>query len=155
MCWFGDEDNYCGTYTFDDMSMDYSWGWYQSADMFYQIYFQDVTMTISEKVEGSLKQIVLDATILDTDDRTYKVHSVHSAYTPKNTIENVLDNSTVTMDFGYYVLEGRNNDLSVKLGVISDVVDGEYTKADFDMNQTKIMYNGVEQYMLRAIGDKQ
>lgn len=150
LCWFGDEDNYCGTYTFDDMSMDYSWGWYQSADMFYQIYFQDVTMTISEKVEGSLKQIVLDATILDTDDRTYKVHSVHSAYTPKNTIENVLDNSTVTMDFGYYVLEGRNNDLSVKLGVISDVVDGEYTKADFDMNQTKIMYNGVEQYMLQA-----
>ena len=150
LCWFGDEDNYCGTYTFDDMSMDYSWGWYQSADMFYQIYFQDVTMTISEKVEGSLKQIVLDATILDTNDRTYKVHSVHSAYTPKNTIENVLDNSTVTMDFGYYVLEGRNNDLSVKLGVISDVVDGEYTKADFDMNQTKIMYNGVEQYMLQA-----
>lgn len=150
LCWFGDEDNYCGTYTFDDMSMDYSWGWYQSADMFYQIYFQDVTMTISEKVEGSLKQIVLDATILDTDDRTYKVHSVHSAYTPKNTIENVLDNSTVTMDFGYYVLEGRNNDLSVKLGVISDVVDGEYTKADFDMNQTKIMYNGVEQYILQA-----
>ena len=150
LCWFGDEDNYCGTYTFDDMSMDYSWGWYQSADMFYQIYFQDVTMTISEKVEGSLKQIVLDATILDTNDRTYKVHSVHSAYTPKNTIENVLDNSTVTMDFGYYVLEGHNNDLSVKLGVISDVVDGEYTKADFDMNQTKIMYNGVEQYMLQA-----
>lgn len=150
LCWFGDEDNYCGTYTFDDMSMDYSWGWYQSADMFYQIYFQDVTMTISEKVEGSLTQIVLDATILDTNDRTYKVHSVHSAYTPKNTIENVLDNSTVTMDFGCYVLEGRKNDLSVKLGVISDVVDGEYTKADFDMNQTKIMYNGVEQYMLQA-----
>ena len=150
LCWFGDEDNYCGTYTFDDMSMDYSWGWYQSADMFYEIYFQDVTMTISEKVEGSLKQIVLDATILDTNDRTYKVHSVHSAYTPKNTIENVLDNSTVTMDFGYYVLEGRNNDLSVKLGVISDIIEGEYTKANFDMNQTKIVYKGVEQQMLQA-----
>ena len=150
LCWFGDEDNYCGTYTFDDMSMDYSWGWYQSADMFYEIYFQDVTMTISEKVEGSLKQIVLDATILDTNDRTYKVHSVHSAYTPKNTIENVLDNSTVTMDFGYYVLEGRNNDLSVKLGVISDIIEGEYTKASFDMNQTKIVYKGVEQQMLQA-----
>ena len=150
LCWFGDEDNYCGTYTFDDMSMDYSWGWYQSADMFYQIYFQDVTMTISEKVEGSLKQIVLDATILDTNDRTYKVHSVHNAFTPKSTVENVLDNSTVTMDFGYYVLEGRNNDLSVKLGVISDIIEGEYTKASFDMNQTKIVYKGVEQQMLQA-----
>lgn len=150
LCWYGDEDNYCGTYTFDDMSMEYSWGWYQSADMFYEIYFQDVTMTISEKVEGSLKQIVLDATILDTNDRTYKVHSVHSAFTPKSTVENVLDNSAVTMDFGYYVLEGRNNDLSVKLGVISDIIEGEYTKASFDMNQTKIVYKGVEQQMLQA-----
>ena len=150
LCWYGDEDNYCGTHTFDDMSMDYSWGWYQSADMFYEIYFQDVTMTVSEKVEGSLKQIVLDATILDTNDRTYKVHSVHSAFTPKSTVENVLDNSTVTMDFGYYVLEGRNNDLSVKLGVISDIIEGEYTKASFDMNQTKIVYKGVEQQMLQA-----
>ena len=150
LCWFGDEDNYCGTYTFDDMSMDYSWGWYQSVDMFYEIYFQDVTMTISEKVEGSLKQIVLDVTILDTNDRTYKVHSVHNAFTPKSTVESTLDNSTVTMDFGYYVLEGRNNDLSVKLGVISDIIEGEYTKASFDMNQTKIVYKGVEQQMLQA-----
>lgn len=150
LCWFGDEDDYCGTYTFDDMSMDYSWGWYQSADMFYEIYFQDVTMTVSEKVEGNLKQIVLDATILDTNDRTYKLHSVHSAFTPKSTVESVLDNSTVTMDFGYYVLEGKNDNMSVKLGVISDIIEGEYTKVNFDMNQTKIVYNGVEQTMLQA-----
>ena len=150
LCWYGDEDNYCGTYTFDDMSMEYSWGWYQSADMFYEIYFQDVTMTVSEKVVGSLKQIVVDATILDTNDRTYKLHSVHSAFTPKSTVESVLDNSTVIMDFGYYILEGKNDKMSVKLGVISDIIEGEFTKASFDMNQTKIVYNGVEQTMLQA-----
>ena len=150
LCWYGDEDNYCGTYTFDDMSMEYSWGWYQSSDLFYEIYFSDVTMTISEKVVGSLKQIVLDATILDTNDRTYKLHSVHSAFTPKSTVESVLDNSTVTMDFGYYVLEGKNDNMSVKLGVISDIIEGEYTQASFDMNQTKIVYKGVEQKMLQA-----
>ena len=150
LCWYGDEDNYCGTYTFDDMSMEYSWGWYQSSDLFYEIYFSDVTMTISEKVVGSLKQIVLDATILDTNDRTYKLHSVHSAFTPKSTVESVLDNSTVTMDFGYYVLEGKNDNMSVKLGVISDIIEGEYTQASFDMNQTKIVYKGVDQKMLQA-----
>ena len=150
LCWYGDEDNYCGTYTFDDMSMDYSWGWYQSVDMFYEIYYQDVTMTVSEKVEGSLKQIVLDATILDTNDRTYKVHSVHSVISPKSTVESVLNNGTVTMDLGYYLLEGSNDKMSVKLGVISDIVEGEYTKAHFDMNQTKIVYDGVEQQMLQA-----
>ena len=150
LCWYGEEDNYCGTYTFDDISMEYSWGWYQSADMFYEIYFSDVTMTVSEKVEGSLKQIILDATILDTNDRTYKLHSVHSTFAPKNTVESVLENATVTMDFGYYVLEGSNNNMSVKLGVISDIIEGEYTKASFDMNQTKIVYKGVEQKMLQA-----
>ena len=31
LCWYGDEDNYCGTYAFDDISMEYSWGLYQSA----------------------------------------------------------------------------------------------------------------------------
>ena len=150
LCWYGDEDNYCGTYVYEDMSMDYSWGWYQSADMFYEIYFADVTMTISEKVEGNLKQIVLDATILDTEDRTYKLHSVHSTFTPKTTIESVLENSSVTMDYGYYLLEGSNDNMSVKLSVISDIIEGEYTKANFDMNQTKILYNGVEQQLLQA-----
>ena len=150
LCWYGEEDNYCGTYTFDDISMEYSWGWYQSADMFYEIYFSDVTMTVSEKVEGSLKQIILDATIVDTNDRTYKLHSVHSTFAPKNTVESVLENATVTMDFGYYVLEGSNDNMSVKLGVISDIIEGEYTKASFDMNQTKIVYKGVEQKMLQA-----
>ena len=150
LCWYGDEDNYCGTYAFEDMSMDYSWGWYQSADMFYEIYFSDVTMTISEKVEGSLKQIVLDATILDTEDRTYNVHSVHSVFAPKDIVESVLDNSTVTMDWGYYLLEGSNDNMSVKLNVISDIIEGEYTQSSFDMNQTKIVYNGVEQKMLQA-----
>ena len=150
LCWYGEADNYCGTYTFDDMSMEYSWGWYQSADMFYEIYFSDVTMTVSEKVEGSMKQIVLDATILDTNDRTYKLHSVHSTFAPKTTVESVLGNASVTMEYGYYVLEGSNDNMSVKLGVISDIIEGEYTKASFDMNQTKIVYNGVEQNMLQA-----
>ena len=150
LCWYGDENNYCGTYTFEDMSMDYSWGWFQSVDMFYEIYFQDVTMTISETVQGSLKQIVLDATIMDTNDQIYQVHAEHNIFAPKSTVETVLDNSTVTMDFGYYLLEGSNDNLSVKLCVISDIIEGEYTKASFDMNQTKIVYNGVEQQMLQA-----
>ena len=150
LCWYGDEDNYCGTYAFEDMSMDYSWGWYQSAVAFYEIYFADVTMTISEKVEGSLKQIILDATILDTNDKTYEVHAVHSVFAPKSTVETLLDNSTVTMDWGYYLLEGKNDNMSVKLSVMSDIIEGEYTQASFDMNQTKILYNGVEQKLLQA-----
>ena len=151
LCWFGEADTYCGTYVFEDISWDWTWGWYQSADMFYEIYFQDITMTVSEEQIGDcLTQITIYATLIDTNDNEYQLHAVHKAFSPKKTVNSVLDNSTVTMDFGYYVLEGSNDDMSVKLGVISDVIEGEYTKASFDMNQTKIVYNGVEQQMLQA-----
>ena len=150
LCWYGEADNYCGTYAFEDMSMEYSWGWYQSAVSFYEIYFADVTMTISEKVDGSLRQIVLDATIVDTNDQTYEVHVVHSVFAPKSTVETHLDNSSVTMDWGYYLLEGSNENMSVKLSVISDIIEGEYTQSSFDMSQTKILYNGVDQKLLQA-----
>lgn len=150
LCWYGEQDNYCGTYTFDDISMEYSWGWYQSADMFYEIYFSDVTMTVSEKVVGNLRQVLVEATILDTNDRTYNIHLAHNILAPKSTVESVLDNSTVTMDFGYFLLEGSNENMSVKLSVMSDIIEGEYTKANFDLNQSKIVYNGVEQEMLQA-----
>lgn len=150
LCWYGEADNYCGTYAFEDMSMEYSWGWYQSAVSFYEIYFADVTMTISEKVDGSLRQVVLDATIVDTNDQTYEVHVVHSVFAPKSTVETHLDNSSVTMDWGYYLLEGSNENMSVKLSVISDIIEGEYTQSSFDMSQTKILYNGVDQKLLQA-----
>ena len=47
LCWFGEADTYCGTYVFEDISWEYTWGWFQSADMFYEIYFQDIIMTVS------------------------------------------------------------------------------------------------------------
>lgn len=150
LCWYGEEDDFTGTYTFDDMSMDYTWGWYQSSSLFYEIYLADITMTISQQQVGSLQQITLDATILDTEDRTYQLHAEHKTYTPKATIETNLDNSTITMDFGYFLLEGSNDKMSVKLSVISDIIEGEYTLASLDGNQTKIIYNGVEQKMLQA-----
>lgn len=150
LCWYGDEDDFSGTYTFDDMSMDYTWGWYQSSSQFYEIYLADITMTISQQQVGCLQLITLDATILDIDDRTYQLHAEHSTYTPKTTIQTSLSNSTVTMDFGYFLLQGANSDMSVTLGVISDIIEGEYTHANFDPNFTSITYNGVKQQLLQA-----
>ena len=152
LCWYGEEDDCTGSFVFEDISWEYTWGWYQSDTEFYEIYPSDITMTVSEKQIGEcLKQIVLDATIWDlNNDRIYQANVVHSTYTPKSTVESVLNNGTVTMDYGYYVLQGNNNELDMKLTVISDVIEGEYTHASFDMSQTKIVYNGVEQKMLQG-----
>ena len=151
LCWFGLEDTFTGTYSFDDISWDWTWGWYSSDDTFYEIYFQDVTMTISEKQVGTcLKQIVLDATILDSNDNTYQLHAVHSLFTPKSTIDTKISNATLTMYDNGYLLDGNNADMDVLLGVKSDVVDGFYTHQDFEAGMTRITYKGVEQKMLQA-----
>jgi hypothetical protein len=115
-------------------------------------------MTISEKQVGTcLKQIVLDATILDSNDNTYQLHAVHSLFTPKSTIDSKISNASLTMYDNGYLLDGNNAKMDVLLGVKSNVVDGFYTHKDFEPSMTRITYNGVEQKMLQAqmeiIGD--
>ena len=152
LCWFAPENNYSGTFSYDDISWDWTWGWYQSAESFYEIYPSDITMTIVEKkVSDCLKEIILDATISDdANNRTYVLHIVHSAYSPKSTVENALTNTTLTITDGQYILDGNNNDIDVVLAVNSSTIEGAYTDANFDMNNTKVLYKGVEQKMLKA-----
>ena len=151
LCWFGQEENFAGSYSFDDISWDWTWGWYASDDLFYEIYFQDVTMTISEKQVGTyLKQIILEATILDTEDNTYQLHVVHSFFTPKSTVDSKITNATLNMYDNGFLLEGNNADMDVLLGVKSNMVDGFYTHQDFEAGMTRIVYKGVEQKMLQA-----
>ncbi len=152
LCWYGAEDDFTGTFSFDDISWDWTWGWYQSADMFYEIFPSDITMTITEKqVSNYLTQIILDAKITDTNDNIYVLHVVHEMFTPKSTIETVLENTQLTIGDGYYVLDGNDEALDVQLTVNSPTIDGLYNKDYLDLNATQITYNGVEQQMLQTI----
>ena len=151
LCWYGPADTYCGKFTMDDISYDWTWGWYQSPTLFYEIRLSDVEMTISEKTTGQyIKEIVLDATITDTEDNTYILHAVHTIYSPKASVENVIANAQLVAGTGNFVLEGNNDDLSVKLTVNSAYIDGVYTQKDLDLSGTKIVYQGVEQKLLQA-----
>ena len=151
LCWYGPADTYCGKYTMDDISYEWTWGWYQSATSFFEIYLSDIEMTISEKVTSQyMKEIILDATITDTQDNVYVLHSVHTMYTPKETVANAITNAQLTAGAGNFVLEGSNADLDVKLTVNSAYIDGIYTHKNLDMKGTKVVYKGVEQEMLQA-----
>lgn len=151
LCWYGPADTYCGKFTMDDISYDWTWGWYQSPTLFYEIRLSDVEMAISEKVTSQyMKEIILDATITDTQDNVYVLHSVHTMYTPKATIENTIDNAQLTAGTGNFVLTGSNADMDVKLTVNSAYIDGVYTQKDLDLSGTKIVYQGVEQKLLQA-----
>ena len=151
LCWFGEADTYCGTYVFEDISWEYTWGWFQSADMFYEIYFQDITMTVSEEQIGDcLKQITIYATLIDTNDNEYQLYAVHKAFSPKKTIYNVLNNAQVEMLGNQYLLRGSNKDMEIQLPVNSNIIEGAYTHKDFDMGGVKITYKGEEQQILDA-----
>ena len=151
LCWFGEADTYCGTYVFEDISWEYTWGWFQSADMFYEIYFQDITMTVSEEQIGDcLTQITIYATLIDTNDNEYQLHAVHKAFSPKKTIYNVLNNAQVEMLGNQYLLRGSNKDMEIQLPVNSNIIEGAYTHKDFDMGGVKITYKGEEQQILDA-----
>ena len=151
LCWYGEADTYCGTYVFEDISWEYTWGWYQSADMFYEIYFQDITMTVSEEQIGEcLTQITIYATLIDTNDNEYQLYAVHKAFSPKKTIYNVLNNAQVEMLGNQYLLRGSNKDMEIQLPVNSNIIEGAYTHKDFDMGGVKITYKGEEQQILDA-----
>ena len=150
LCWYGEPDTYCGTIFFEDISWDYTWGWYQSADLFYEIYPSDITMTISEKNVGSLKQIILEAEITDQDDKIYRVHAVHNIYTPKEEVTTILSNTQISIGSGQYTLDGNDANLDVVLAVNSDIVEGAYHNSHLDMSQTKITYKGVQQQLLQS-----
>lgn len=151
LCWYGPADTYCGTYVFEDISWDWTWGWYQSSDVFYEIYPSDITMTISEKQIGNyLKQIILDAVITDSEDNTYHLHSEHNIFIPKTTIESVIEHTELTINDNSYLLDGNNDKMDIVLAVKSNTIDGYYTQADFNSAKTKIKYDGVKQKILQA-----
>lgn len=151
LCWYGNADTYCGTYTMDDISIDYTWGWFQSEDMFYEIYLTDVNMTLSEQQVGDcLKQIILEATLVDTNDQTYELHVVHNAYTPKSTVDALIENTTLNIFDEQFVLDGNNQELDILLTVNALEVGGFYTLDNLDLENTKILCNGVEQQLLKA-----
>lgn len=151
LCWYGPADTYCGTFSMDDISQDWTWGWYLSATTFYEIHLSDIEMTISEKVTSEyMREIILDATITDTEDNVYVLHAVHTIYTPKATINSTINNAQVELGTGNFVLEGSNADLELKLTVNAASIDGIYTKKSLDIKGTTIVYKGVEQKVLQA-----
>ena len=151
LCWRADEDDFTGTFETFDFDMEDSWGWFQADNLFYEIYYAEVTMTVSEEnISPYLKQIVIYATILDNQDRTYQLHAVHNTFVAKSTVTHNITNGQLSFGLGDYKLTGNNADMNVELVVASKVVDGVYTKADLNLDHTKIAYKGQAQQILQS-----
>ena len=144
--YFGTEETYCGTYTTEDFDMNYSF-MYTPTDM---LSYEEVTMTVSEeKVSEYLTVSTVHAEILATDGVVYVVDMVANNYTPKSTIELTLDGATLTTSDENHVINGKNDELDLNV-VLNWYWPGAFTYNQFDLEATKIVYNGVEQTLLDA-----
>lgn len=145
---YAPEDSYCGTFTTEDFDLYYSYI-YTPDDY---VEYVSIECTISkEEVSQYLTEIHLSAVIEGTDGNTYNVTCVHRYLSPKETVNHdVIADATLAFDGVEFVLAGKNDVLDVNLAVAATWPTGRFTQGEFNMDETSIVYNGVEQELMNA-----
>ena len=142
--YYGTADTYCGTYTTEDIDMNYSY-MYTPTDM---LSYEEVSLTISEeKISDCYTKTVVYAEVLATDGVVYVINMVANNFTPKSTIDLTLEGATLTTSDVNHVINGKNDVLDLNVAV-NWYWPGNFTFDYFDLENTKIVYNGVEQTLL-------
>ena len=131
----------CGTYTTEDFDYDYTH--LTTPFSFGSIHFTDITMTLSyEKVSEHLERYVLTATLVGEDGNTYTVNATHEEIVPKGQVEVYIEDATLTQEGWTFAVEGKNDDLDVKLVVDNADVIGTYGKNMIIWDESHISYKG-------------
>lgn len=142
--WKAPKSNYCGTFYTKDFLHDYSYIFTPDNRQNGGIHYKDITMTISiVEVNPALDHIVLDATILGTDGNTYIIHATHEIIKAKEIVTQSIMDATLTPEMGYYTIAGKNEDLDIRIAVLSKNITGIYPTLDeFDLSNSHIIYKG-------------
>ena len=131
----------CGTYTTEDF--DYDFTHLTTPFSFGSIHFSDITMTLSyEKVSEHLERYTLTATLVGEDGNTYTVNATHEEIVPKGQVEVYIEDATLTQEGWTFAVEGKNDDLDVKLVVDNADVIGIYGKNMIIWDESHISYKG-------------
>ena len=136
--------SYVGTFTTEDFDLDYSYMYTPDGGT---VYYASVECTITEEKKSEyLTVLSLEATIEGTDGNTYVVTCVHKFLVAKEVIENTISDATLEFDgYSEFVLAGKNEVLDLNLDVYATWPVGRFTKGECNMENTKVLYNGVEQ----------
>ena len=129
----------CGTYTTEDFDYDFT---HLTTPVSYgSIHFSDITMTLSyEKVSEHLERYTLTATLVGEDGNTYTVNATHEEIVPKGQVEVYIEDATLTQEGWTFAVEGKNDDLDVKLVVDNADVIGTYGKNMIIWDESHISY---------------
>lgn len=139
--WNAPADNPCGTFTIADFDYDYT---HLTTPFSYgSIHFSEITMTLShEKVNANLERYTLTATLVGEDGNTYYVNAKHETIIPKGEASSVILDATLTPGDWDFTLEGKNDDLDIKLVINNSDVIGVYGINMVDWDNSAITFKG-------------
>ena len=139
--WQATPNNPCGTFTTEVFESDYTH--LMTPTHLGSIRFEEVTMTLThEKVNANLERYVLEATLLSEEGDTYLVHAVHENIVAKSKVDIYIENATMTQEAMRFTVEGKNDDLEIKLVVKNYEFIGIYNKGAIDWENSKITHKG-------------
>lgn len=139
--WYAPANNPCGTFTTEDFVYDFTH--LMTPFSYGSILFSEMTMTLSlEKVSDNLERYVLDATLVGEDGNTYVVHAVHENIVPKGEEASAILDATLTRGDWDFTLEGKNEDLDIKLVINNSDVVGNYNMSMVNWDNSHIVYKG-------------
>ena len=139
--WFATNEDPCGTFNTESFVYDYT---HLTTPYSYgSIHFEKVNMTLShEKVSDNLERYILDATLVGEDGYTYVVHAVHENIVAKGEVAVYIADATITTGDWDFTLEGKNDELDVKLVIANTDIIGNYGMSMVDWENSAITYQG-------------
>ena len=141
--WNAPAENPCGTFTTEDFIYDFTH--LLTPFSYGSIMFSEMNMTLTqEKVSANMERYVLKATLVGEDGNTYEVNAVHENIVPKGKVASVILDATITTGEWDFTLEGKNEDLDIKLVINNTDIVGTYGMNMVKWEDSKIAYKGVE-----------
>ena len=141
MQWHATADSPCGTFTTEDFEFDYTH--MMTPTHLGSILFEEVTLTLTkEQVNAHLERYVLEATLVSEEGDTYIVHAVHENITPKAEVAVYIEDATMTQEAMRFTVEGKNDEIDLKLVVNNTDLIGIYTMGAIDWANSAITYKG-------------
>ena len=141
--WNAPAENPCGTFTTEDFIYDFTH--LLTPFSYGSIMFSEMNMTLTqEKVNANMERYILKATLVGEDGNTYEVNAVHENIVPKGKVASVILDATITTGEWDFTLEGKNEDLDIKLVINNTDIVGTYGMNMVKWEDSKIAYKGVE-----------
>ena len=143
-------ESYVGTFTESDLDLYYSYMYTPES----YVDYEKVALTITETVASQYCTTVnLHAVIDGSDGNVYVVTCTHQFLSPKATVQETVANGGLVWDGEKTVITGKNDNIDMTLAIWATWPTDPFTQGEMDMEETSIVYKGVEQQVMNAAGD--